>query len=79
MTTMDDFADFEVPVPSDKDFTRRLFQFPNGREVSVICGPGAYGSGNAPFEVFATDAAEPVGWQTETEVCDLLVRVANMW
>ena len=50
------------------------YKFPNGREVSVICGSMFYSRIDAPYEVMSDDDDEPHGYQTDEELMILLAK-----
>ena len=50
------------------------YKFPNGREVSVICGAMFYSRTNAPYEVMFDDESDPHGYQTDEELMILLAK-----
>jgi hypothetical protein len=50
------------------------YKFPNGREVSVICGSMFYSRIDAPYEVMFGDEKEPYGYQTDEELMILLAK-----
>ena len=50
------------------------YKFPNGREVSVICGQMFYSRIDAPYEVMFDDEDEPHGYQTDEDLMILLAK-----
>jgi hypothetical protein len=52
------------------------YKFPNGVEVSVVCGQLFYSRIDAPYEVavFSEDEDEPHGYQTDEELMILLAK-----
>jgi hypothetical protein len=49
------------------------YEFPNGTNVSVICGSMFYSRIDAPYEV-RVDGEEPYGYQTDEELMILLAK-----
>lgn len=49
------------------------YEFPNGTNVSVICGSMFYSRIDAPYEV-RVDGEEPHGYQTDEELMILLAK-----
>jgi len=49
------------------------YEFPNGRNVSVICGQLFYSQIDAPYEV-RIDGEEPYGYLTDEELMILLAK-----
>jgi len=50
------------------------YVFPNGTEVSVVCGQLFYSTIDAPYEVMFEDEDEPHGYQTDEELMILLAK-----
>ena len=50
------------------------YKFPNGKEVSVVCGQLFYSQIDAPYEVLFHDEDEPHGYQTDEELMILLAK-----
>ena len=50
------------------------YEFPNGKEVSVICGQLFYSRIEAPYEVRIDGEEQPHGYQTDEELMILLAK-----
>ena len=56
------------------------YKFPNGKEVSVVCGQLFYSTVAAPYEVWVTNAdgkgetEDPLGFQTDEDLMILLAK-----
>ena len=50
------------------------YKFPNGKEVSVVCGSMFYSRIDAPYEVMFDDDDEPHGYQTDEDLMILLAK-----
>ena len=50
------------------------YKFPNGKEVSVVCGRLFYSRIDAPYEVMFDDDGEPHGYQTDEDLMILLAK-----
>ena len=50
------------------------YEFPNGVEVSVVCGQLFYSTIDAPYEVRVDGEDEPHGYQTDEELMILLAK-----
>ena len=56
------------------------YKFPNGREVSVVCGQLFYSTVAAPYEVWVTgkdgkkEMEDPLGFQTDEDLMILLAK-----
>ena len=67
--------------PSSAQFSAEIgghfyakYKFPNGKEVSVVCGQLFYSRIDAPYEVMSDDDDEPHGYQTDEELMILLAK-----
>ena len=49
------------------------YEFPNGKEVSVVCGQLFYSTIDAPYEV-RVDGEEPEGYLTDEDLMILLAK-----
>jgi len=56
------------------------YEFPNGKQVSVVCGQLFYSTVDAPYEVWVTGADkksetdDPLGFQTDEDLMILLAK-----
>ena len=56
------------------------YNFPNGKQVSVVCGQLFYSTVAAPYEVWVTntdgksDTEDPLGFQTDEDLMILLAK-----
>lgn len=56
------------------------YEFPNGKQVSVVCGQLFYSTVEAPYEVWVTGADkksetdDPLGFQTDEDLMILLAK-----
>ena len=50
------------------------YEFPNGNEVSVVCGQLFYSTIEAPYEVRVDGEDEPHGYQTDEDLMILLAK-----
>jgi hypothetical protein len=51
-----------------------MYEFPNGKVVSVICGAMFYSRIDAPYEVMFDDENDPHGYQTDEDLMILLAK-----
>ena len=61
------------PIGNVKGHFYARYEFPNGTNVSVICGSMFYSRIDAPYEV-RVDGEEPHGYQTDEELMILLAK-----
>ena len=73
--------------PASQSFSSKIgkhffarYNFPNGKEVSVVCGQLFYSTVEAPYEVWVTGAEgkgeteDPLGFQTDEDLMLLLAK-----